>query len=454
MYSVIIPVGLLFILIMVKKIPYVGGKVPYALIIAAVVTLICGHIYNPIDWAKAWISGLDRLSWVMALALVGSYYGETQGVIGTLDTVVDLFRSLFGKSSRGMICAVIIAIAVGGEAFGDCNGAAAVIGLLVIPALAGLGMSGEKVAATIALGCMMGSILPPISQAVMLSTSILNLPQEVVDETINITFITAGIIMVISMLYAMFFFIKKNEPLPAELIPEDGPLTILRKGFGSLLPLILVVILIILNSIFGLNVMATILGPVYDVLSNVVVVKGLTNSIVMILIAATLITFIFKSVRQNSAEILKNGFRNVIPSLSIQASAAFFVGAILAGGQIDVILHAMEGLSDHLVKIGGGTSLVLVGMLTGSQTSAQNVIFTFFGPLLMSMGVSGAHTAIVGSHLASAGQMMPPANFTAMICASLVSSKLEIKVDPIKTMMYLLPIAAMLAFVGFLFMFI
>ena len=72
----------------------------------------------------------------------------------------------------------------------------------------------------------------------------------------------------------------------------------------------------------------------------------------------------------------------------------------------------------------------------------------------MSMGVSGAHTAIVGSHLASAGQMMPPANFTAMICASLVSSKLEIKVDPIKTMMYLLPIAAMLAFVGFLFMFI
>ena len=71
MYSVIIPVGLLFILIMVKKIPYVGGKVPYALIIAAVVTLICGHIYNPIDWAKAWISGLDRLSWVMALALVG-----------------------------------------------------------------------------------------------------------------------------------------------------------------------------------------------------------------------------------------------------------------------------------------------------------------------------------------------------------------------------------------------
>lgn len=453
MYSVIIPIAVLFILIIVKKIPYIGGKVQIALIIAAILTLLLGQVYNPLDWAAAWVNGLDRLSWVMALALVGSFYGETQGAIGTLDTVVDLFRALFGKSSRGMVCAVIVAIAVGGEAFGDCNGAAAVIGLLVIPALAGLGMSGEKVAATIALGCMIGSILPPISQAVMLSTSILDLPQTTVDGAINITFITAGIIMVLGLLYAMFFFVK-SQPLPAEMIPEDTPGAILKKGFISLLPLILVVILIVLNSIFNLNVMQIILGPVYDVLSETLVLKGLTNSIVMILIAATIVTFPAKQVRNNAKEILVSGFKNVIPSISIQACAAFFVGAILAGGQIDIIIESMEGMSDHIVKIGGGISLVLVGMLTGSQTSAQNVIFTFFGPLLMSMGLSGEHAAIVGSHLASAGQMMPPANFTAMICASLVSSKMGLKVDPIKVMMYLLPIAAMLAFVGFLFMFI
>ena len=87
MYSVIIPIGLLFTLIMVKKIPKIGGNVPVALIIAAVVTLICGKVYNPIEWGKAWINGLDRLSWVMALSFVGSFYGETQAVIGTLDTV-------------------------------------------------------------------------------------------------------------------------------------------------------------------------------------------------------------------------------------------------------------------------------------------------------------------------------------------------------------------------------
>ena len=453
MYSVIIPVGLLFTLIMVKKIPKIGGNVPLALLIGAIVTLICGKIYNPIEWAKAWINGLDRLSWVMALSFVGSFYGETQDKIGTLDTVVDLFRSLFGKSARGMVCAVIIAIVVGGEAFGDCNGAAAVIGLLVVPALAGMGMSGEKVAATIALGCMLGSIMPPISQAVILSTSILDLPQAVTDQTVNITFITSGILLVLSTAYAAFFFVK-NQPLPADMIPKESPLTIVKKGFAGLLPLILVIVLIILNSIFNLNIMKMLLGPVYTFLSQIPVVKGLTNSIVMILIAASLITFIFKNVRNNAKDILSSGFKNVIPSLKIQVCAAFFVGAILAGGQIDVIIETMEHLSDNVIKIGGGASVVLMGMLTGSQTSAQNIIFTFFGPLLMNMGISGAHASIVGSPLASAGQMMPPANFTAMICAALVSSSLGKKVDPMKTMMYLLPIALGLAFVGFLFMYI
>ena len=449
MYSVVIPIAVLFILILVKKIPYIGGKIPIALIISALLTLVLGGVLNPIDWGKAWFSGLDRLSWVIVLSLVGSFYGETQAVLGTLDTVVDLFRALFGRSTRGMVLAIIIAIAVGGEAFGDCNGAATVIGLLVIPALAGLGMSGEMIAATIALGTMIGSILPPISQAVMLSTSILDLSQSVVDETIEVTFITAGIIMVFAILYAMFFFVRKNRPLPAEMIPEDGALTILKKGFVSLLPLILVVVLIIMNSIFELNIMQMLLGPVYDFLSQIPVVQGFTNSIVMILIAATIVTFVSKKVRAQAKEVFSSGFKNILPSISVQVCAAFFVGAILAGGQIDV-----EGMSDHVVKIGGGIALVLVGMLTGSQTSAQNVIFTFFGPLLMNMGVSGQHAAIVGSHLASAGQMLPPTNYTGMITASLVSSKLGIEVNPIKVMLYLLPTAALLAVIGFLFMYI
>lgn len=72
----------------------------------------------------------------------------------------------------------------------------------------------------------------------------------------------------------------------------------------------------------------------------------------------------------------------------------------------------------------------------------------------MNMGVSGQHAAIVGSHLASAGQMLPPTNYTGMITASLVSSKLGIEVNPIKVMLYLLPTAALLAVIGFLFMYI
>jgi len=54
-------------------------------------------------------------------------------------------------------------------------------------------------------------------------------------------------------------------------------------------------------------------------------------------------------------------------------------------------------------------ALNAIGMLTGSQSTAQNVIFSFFGPALVAKGLDPVHVAIAGSHIASAGQGMPPA---------------------------------------------
>jgi TRAP-type C4-dicarboxylate transport system permease large subunit len=453
MIAVIIPIVLLFLIIMLKRLPVIGGKVYFALIIASLATLILGRVYSPIEWAKAWINGLDRLAWVMALSLAGSFYGETQGAIGALDTVVDLFRALFGKSARGMVVAVIIAIAVAGEAFGDAIGAASVVGLLVIPALAGMGMKPERVAGTILFGVLIGSIMPPISQAVALSASILGVGAEIADKAINITFITCGITMIVITAYAAFVFVE-NKPIAPELIPKDSPAAIIKKGWIGLLPLALIAVLIILNSTFGINVMKNLLGPVFPVLADTLIVKGFTNTIVMILIAASIITIVSKNVRDNFGKILKDGVKNVIPSLTVQACAAFFVGAILAGGQIDVVIDFTKHLNDNLVKIGGGVSLLVVGMVTGSQTSAQNIIFTFFGPLLVNMGVSSVNATIVGSHLASAGQALPPANVTALVVAAMVGSNLGKKVDPVSTMIVILPMTICLAIIGFLFMFI
>ena len=450
MAKVIVPILILLVLVAFKKIPKIGGNVALALALAGFVALLMGGIYNPISWLAAWVDGLDRLAWVIALSLAGSFYGETQGKIGALDTVVHLFRSLFGKSPRGLVVAVIVAIAVGGEAFGDAIAAASVIGVLVIPALVGMGMTGEQIAATIIFGCQLGSIMPPISQSVYLSCSLLNIGT---DAAINWTFVTVGFTMVLSTAYAAFHFVKVKKLAP-EFIPTETPIQIIKEGWKGLLPLFLIVILIFINSVFGINVIATALGPVYTFLAEVPVVSGLTNSIVMILILASLITFLFKDVRANAKEICIDSLKGVSTSVPIQACAGLFVGALYMGGQIDAVTEFAMNMNDHVIKIGGGVALTLLGMLTGSQTTAQNIIFSFFGPILVNLGVDPTMAAIAGSHIACGAQTLPPSNLTAFVVASMVGSTLGKKVDPLRTMVACLPASICLIVIGFIFMYV
>ena len=78
MITVIVPVLVLIVLIMVKKIPFVGGKVTYALIIAGLLALLMGGVFNPLQWVLAWIDGIDKLAWIMALNIFGSIYAASQ----------------------------------------------------------------------------------------------------------------------------------------------------------------------------------------------------------------------------------------------------------------------------------------------------------------------------------------------------------------------------------------
>ena len=56
------------------------------------------------------------------------------------------------------------------------------------------------------------------------------------------------------------------------------------------------------------------------------------------------------------------------------------LGAFYATGLIDAVADFAMGLNTHLLKFGGAGALMLIGMLTGSQSTAQNAIFSFFGP--------------------------------------------------------------------------
>ena len=95
-----------------------------------------------------------------------------------------------------------------------------------------------------------------------------------------------------------------------------------------------------------------------------------------------------------------------------------------------------------------------VGMLTGSQTTAQNTIFSFLAPALISAGVDPVNAAVAGAHLAMSGQGMPPACLTTFVVCGLVGGILGKKVDPLRTMFYNMPMCIYFMIVGMIFLYI
>ncbi|MPN25352.1 hypothetical protein SDC9_172761 [bioreactor metagenome] len=172
------------------------------------------------------------------------------------------------------------------------------------------------------------------------------------------------------------------------------------------------------------------------------------------MIVVTIVSCFYSSVRKNLGDTMKTGILNVKNSIFVQGSAGLMLGAFYAAGQIEAVKNFALGLNQHLLKLGGAVALNLIGMLTGSQSTAQNSIFAFFGPALIEAGVDPINAAIVGSHIAASGQGMPPADLTCFVVTGLVGGILSKKVDPVKTMILNLPMCIYLFVVGCIFMYI
>lgn len=190
MLKVIVPVALMIIIVLVKQIPKIGGSIQAALIAAGIAALIMGGIYNPVAWLQSWISGVDRIAWVMGLSIFGSIYAEAQSEIGALDTMVRVLRAAFAKSPKGLVVTVIIALWITGALLGDGVAAATVVGILTIGAMADIGLSPEKIVAIIVIGSQMGSIMPPVTQSITLAASLVGVNA---DEVMAPAYITVGL---------------------------------------------------------------------------------------------------------------------------------------------------------------------------------------------------------------------------------------------------------------------
>lgn len=450
MITVLVPIALLIFLILCKKIPLIKGNVMKCLMIAGFAALLMGGVYNPAEWIKAWVLGLDKLAWIIALGLFGSIYAETQTELKTLDSVLTLLRSIFGKSPKGIVVSTSIALGVAGSLLGDAVASATVIGILVIKVLDDLEIEPEGIAAIITSGAMLGSIMPPITQAIFLSSSLVGVDVAV---PCNYTYITIGIGMIIIIYYLCWRFVKIKE-LPEELIPKGTPLELMKGKWLTFIPLFCLVMMVILDTIWKINVVNLLAGPVVKYLSGIIIVKGVANYIVTFLIAATIISFAYPSVRKRGSFIIMNGVKNAVPGLKVFMGSALLLGSFYSAGQIQAVNDFAVNLSPNALKIGGSIAMVIVGTLTGSQSTAQNTIFSWLAPALVNIGVPAEKLAVAGAHIASGAQGFPPTSITALVVCALVGGVLNKKVDPIKTMMGYFPLSLYMVLVGLLFLYI
>lgn len=86
--------------------------------------------------------------------------------------------------------------------------ASTVIGMLTIGILVSMNLSYEKISAIIVMGACVGSIMPPMTQALALASSLVGTEP---DPVINIGYVTVSIIFVVVAIYCAFFLIHKDN---------------------------------------------------------------------------------------------------------------------------------------------------------------------------------------------------------------------------------------------------
>jgi len=459
MIIVIIPVAILLFIILCNKLPKIGGNIYVALVTTAIVSLLLGGIFNPVDWVKALIDGVDRIAWVMCLAIFGSIYSEAQVKLGTVDTIMSALQSRFRNSPRGLVVCVVLVLVLAGSLLGDAIAAATVVGVLTISTLVTIGLSGEAISAIIVMGAAMGSIMPPMTQALALASALVNTDP---DPVFMWGYPTVGIIVVVVCIYIVFFMLRKVKK--PEVNDDRKASQIIAQNWKTLIPLcglIVVVFFRTVNTSWKFDLMPWLLGliPVgegtfYTLLQGIPVIKGLSNGIVLCIIFAIILCFFFPKVRKDAGNVVKGGLKSVKNTLLIQLGAAFMLGSFYAAGQIEAVQEFAQGLNPNVLMLGGAAAMCLLGMLTGSQTTTQNVVFSFFGPALVQAGMVPTFAALAGAFLAMSGQGMPPADLTTFVVVGIVGGATNKKVDPIKSMFYSMPMCIAMLIMALVVMYV
>ena len=468
MIAVVIPICFLLFIALCKKFPVIGGNMNAGLLLTGALTMLLSGVLNPADWVAAWVDGLNRMAWLMALSIAGGIFAEISVVLGTVDTIIGSLTAQFKNHPRALVVGILATLTLAGSLLGDAIAASAVIGMLTFGILVSMGISYEKISSIVVMGASVGSIMPPMTQALALSSTLIGTDP---DPVIKMGYVTVGLTFIIVCIYAAFFLVRPDNKPGAnpEVEVKFGSETageILKKNWKSLVPLCFLIIVILFRTIGGFDLGPTILKNIkflkiaddktlslYDFMSGVSILGGFTNGIVLSIFCAIFFSFLFKPVRENGGRIITKSLSSVQRTLLLQVCCSFMIGCFYKAGAVDTVGTFTAGLAPNTLKIGGALAMCLLGMLTGSQSTTQNVVFVFLGPALLALGLNPVHVGVAGAHLAAAGQGMPPADLTTFVVCGMISAQFNKDVNPLKSMFYMLPMCFVFLAIGVFFMY-
>jgi TRAP-type transport system large permease protein len=447
MLLIVVPLVVLFAIALLP-IPKIGKNIKVALLVSSIVALILGGV-DAVKIFPAVIKGIDQIAWVAFLAIFGAIFAQAQMSIGSIDTILDIFRCLFGHSTKGLITVIVIALVLAGSLIGSATASACVIGILVISALDELKLDPEHICSILVLGGVLGSIMPPITQAIFLSTSLLKINP---DATMLMGYFTTAGGVIITIIMARRFV--KIKELPQELIPKEKASQILKREWKKLIPLMIFVVIIILRTAFKIEVLA-VLDFFWNIFKPIPILRAFKERMVQAIIIAALVSLCYPGVAKNAGKFTVDAFKSVSETVVTLLFAGIMIGSFTASGMIENIVTFSQYLSGTSIKLGGGAGLILMGMITGSQSTAQTTLVPVLGPIFLNnLGVNPDLAALGFANLATAGQGAPPADVVTFSVVALVAGVLGKKANPLRVMMINLPINIYFALVGFIALFI
>ena len=469
MIAVMLPICFLLMIALWKKFPVIGGNMNAALLLTGVLTMVLSGVFNLGDWIFAWVDGLNRMAWIMALSIAGGIFAEISVQLGTVDTIIGALTAKFKEHPRLLIVGILATLTIAGSLLGDAIAASAVIGMLTYGILVSMGLELEKISAIVMMGAAVGSIMPPMTQALALSSTLIGTDP---DPVIKTGYITVSICFIVVALYSALILVRpENKPganpeIKVKFSNETAG-DIIRRNWKSLIPLCFLIVIIFFRTLSIIDVGPTILKNIkflkladdnvmslYDFMAGVSILGGFTNGIVLSIFCAIAFSFIFPKVRENGGKIFSQSLKNVERTLILQICCSFMIGCFYKAGSIDTVGAFTSTLGPNVLKIGGIVAMCILGMLTGSQSTTQNVVFVFFGPALLALGLNPVFVGVAGAHLAAAGQGMPPADLTTFVICGMISSQFGKDVDPLKSMFYSLPMCLAFLAVGIVFLYI